>query len=473
MRQTRAKTPRVLVVVFLLTLLGTVASGQQRGPRGLRGGPDIVLQTRDALNLTGSQVERLRALLDARALADQAAQDNIQNKIDALAAAQEKSTSNSAAIEAAARALREAEQSQRNINEKFRTDFLNLLTPEQKKTFDGINAAAASVDALARLGLIDGPGRGGRGRGAFLPRPAPPLPPPPPGVVLGPRGGRGPLPSPPNNPLTAEKVALGKQLFSDKRLSADGSLSCASCHDPGRAFSDGRVVARGIHNAEGTRNSPALVQAGFGRNFFWDGRASSLERQVLQPILNPKELGLTEAELERKTGMSSGEISLALASYVRTIRSTDSRLDRFQAGDPNALTDFERAGLQVFRGKGQCAGCHAGPDLTDDQFHNTGVAWRSGRFADEGRYSVTLNERDHGAFKTPTLREIGRTAPYMHDGSLATLEDVVDYYATGGHRNPYLDPRVRPLGLSSGEQKALVAFLKTLNGQVRDGIQFN
>ena len=463
---------RSFVLATFLVTLGITAIAQQRGRGGRGGGPDIVAQTRDALNLSLAQVERLRALIDARAQSEQSAQDGIQAKIDALAAIEEKSPKDAAAIASAGQALRQAEQAPQTINEKFRTDFINLLTADQKKTFDSINRAAASADALTRLGVINnGNGRGGPvGPGPRGFRPPPPPPPPNgPRAGFGPRG-RGAPPSPADNPLTPEKVALGKELFSDTRLSADGTLSCSTCHDPARAFSDGRAVARGIHQADGERNSPALIEAGFGRSFFWDGRAPTLERQVLQPILNPKELGLTESELERKTGMKSADVSAALASYVRTIRSTDSRYDRYQAGDSSALTDLERAGLEVFRGKGQCAGCHAGPDLTDDRFHNTGIAWRGGAFTDEGRFNVTLNQRDHGSFKTPTLREIALTAPYMHDGSLATLEDVVDYYAKGGHRNPYLDPRVRPLGLSSGEQKSLVAFLKTLSGQVRDGL---
>src|SRR5262249_40444445 len=146
------------------------------------------------------------------------------------------------------------------------------------------------------------------------------------------------VPSPPTNPLTADKVALGKQLFFDTRLSADGSLSCAFCHDPARAFSDGRAVARGIHAADGTRNSPALIQAGFGRSFFWDGRVVTLELQVLQPIFNPKELGLSESELEVRTGMKAADVSAALASYVRTIRSGDSPYDRYLRGNADALT---------------------------------------------------------------------------------------------------------------------------------------
>ena len=266
-----------------------------------------------------------------------------------------------------------------------------------------------------------------------------------------------------------ENVALGKRLFFDTQLSADGSLSCASCHDPAKAFSDGRVVGRGIKGADGTRNSPSLINAAFSQSYFWDGRALTLEHQVLQPIASPKELGLSQAELERREGMTSTDVAAALASYVRTIRSSDSRYDAYQSGQPSALSGIEQAGLEVFRGKGQCAACHGGPNLTDAQFHNTGVSWRDGRFADEGRFVVSQNPPDHGAFKTPTLREIALTGPYMHDGSLKSLEDVVEFYSRGGRRNPYLDPRVRPLGLSRGEADALVAFLKTLSGRVTAG----
>jgi cytochrome c peroxidase len=272
------------------------------------------------------------------------------------------------------------------------------------------------------------------------------------------------------SPPPAELVALGKRLFFDKQLSSDGSIACATCHDPARAFSDGRPVARGIRDIEGTRNSPALINVGFARSYFWDGRALTLEHQVLGPISNPKELGLTAAELEHRTRMKARDVAVALASYVRTIRSSGSRYDAFRSGQPNALSGAEQAGLAIFFGKGGCATCHGGPDLTDDRFHNTGVSWRGGRIADDGRFIVSQDPRDRGAFKTPTLREVALTAPYMHDGSIKTLAEVVEFYAQGGRRNPYVDPRVRPLGLSSGEKKALVAFLQTLTGHVTDGL---
>jgi cytochrome c peroxidase len=269
------------------------------------------------------------------------------------------------------------------------------------------------------------------------------------------------MPVPEANPLTPAKIALGRRLFFDKRLSRDGTLACASCHDPKLAFSDGRKVARGINGAEGSRNAPAIVNRGYGASFFWDGRARTLEQQALEPILNPKELGMTEAEVERRTGLKIGDVTAALASYVRTIRSGDSRFDRYAAGKTNALSELEKAGLAVFRGRASCFTCHIGPNFTDEKFHNTGVARRDGRLVDEGA--------GDGKFKTPTLREVARTAPYMHDGSIRTLEDVVEFYDRGGNPNPGLDSDLRPLHLRSEEKRALVAFLRSLAGEIHEG----
>jgi cytochrome c peroxidase len=212
-----------------------------------------------------------------------------------------------------------------------------------------------------------------------------------------------------------------------------------------------------------------LINRGYGMTSFWDGRVQSLEEQALEPIFNPMELGSTQAELERRTGMRAATVAAALASYMRTIRSGDSRFDRYAAGQSRALNALEKEGLAVFRGRGSCANCHAGPNFTDERFHNTGVAWRGGRIVDEGRFAVSEIERDRGAFKTPTLRDLTRTAPYMHDGSLATLEDVIEFYSEGGRKNPYLDPAIKPINLTPPEKLALVAFLKTLTGQVREG----
>jgi len=277
------------------------------------------------------------------------------------------------------------------------------------------------------------------------------------------------MPVPQANPLTRTKVELGRQLFFDKRLSRDQTLSCASCHDPKRAFSDGRAVARGIGNAEGTRNSPALINRGYGAAFFWDGRAPSLERQALEPILNPKELGMSSVELERRLNMKASDVTDALASFVRTIRSGDSRFDRYTAGQRDALTTLEKQGLVLFRGKGNCSACHVGPSFTDERFHNTGVAWQDGHLRDEGRFVVSRDEHDRGAFKTPTLREVAHTAPYMHDGSLATLEDVVEFYSRGGRSNPFQDAQIRPANFTPEEKRAIVAFLQSLSGIVRQG----
>jgi cytochrome c peroxidase len=277
------------------------------------------------------------------------------------------------------------------------------------------------------------------------------------------------MPVPESNPLTREKIALGRRLFFDTRLSRDGTLACATCHDPARAFSDGRPVPRGVDAIQGARNAPALINRGYGRVFFWDGRATSLERQARQPITNPTELGLTEAEAERRTGLKFDEVTAALASYVRTIRSGDSRFDRYVAGDTGALTPLEKDGLAIFRGRGGCVACHVGPSFTDEQFHNTGVAWRGGRIADPGRFVVSGHDRDRGAFKTPTLREIARTAPYMHDGSLATLDDVIAFYSDGGRANPHLDQEMHPRRFTTEEAHALAAFLRSLSGRVLEG----
>ena len=273
------------------------------------------------------------------------------------------------------------------------------------------------------------------------------------------------LPAPEENPITAEKIELGRRLFHDRRLSRDQSISCASCHDPERAFSDDRPVAVGVFGRRGNRNVPAIINRGYGRAFFWDGHVDNLEEQVVQPILNPKEMDLTLAEASARIGLAPDEIANALATYVRGILSGGSPFDRFVYGDRDALTAEEQLGMQVFRGKGNCTACHAGPNFTDEKLHNTGVAWREGGRG--GRLADTGGGR--GDFKTPTLREIARTAPYMHDGSLQTLEDVVDFYSDGARKNPYLDPELRPLKLTDDEKTALLAFLQSLTGKVSDG----
>lgn len=269
------------------------------------------------------------------------------------------------------------------------------------------------------------------------------------------------MPVPEDNPITQEKIEIGRRLFFDRRLSRSGSIACASCHDPDRAFSDQRPLAVGVFGRVGRRHAPALINRGYGRAFFWDGRIKTLEEQVLKPIQDPNEMDLTLEEASARVGLSADAISRALASYIRSILSADSPYDRFINGNGSALSLEQQAGLQIFRGRGNCVACHAGPTLTDEQFHNTGVAWRNGFLADEGR--------ERGTFKTPTLREVAATAPYMHDGSIATLEDVVEFYDAGGRQNPHLDVEIRPLHLTQDQKRALLGFLKSFSGVIREG----
>ena len=289
------------------------------------------------------------------------------------------------------------------------------------------------------------------------------------------------MPVPEDNPITREKVELGRRLFQDRRLSRNGRVACVSCHDSRRAFSTPEAQAIGVFNRKGRRNAPALINRAWGRAFFWDGRVATLEEQVLKPIQDPNEMDLTLAEAERRLGLDATTISRALASYVRSVLSGDAPYDRFINGDRGALSQEQQRGLQIFRGKGNCTACHVGPTFSDERLHNTGVAWRDGSggsshvasaagvFTDPGRFGVTNRPEDRGAFKTPTLREVARTSPYMHDGSFRTLEEVVNFYSDGGRRNPAQDPEIRPLRLTSTEKRALVAFLKSLSGTLREG----
>jgi cytochrome c peroxidase len=277
------------------------------------------------------------------------------------------------------------------------------------------------------------------------------------------------MPVPEDNPITSEKVELGRQLFQDRRLSRDGRVACVSCHDSRRAFSTPQAQAVGVFNRKGHRNAPALINRAWGRAFFWDGRVATLEEQVLKPIQDPNEMDLTLAEAERRLDLDATTISRALASYVRSVLSGDAPYDRFINGDRRALTEEQQRGLQIFRGRGNCTACHVGPTFSDERLHNTGVAWRDRVFTDPGGFGVTNRPEDRGAFKTPTLREVARTSPYMHDGSFRTLDEVVEFYSEGGRRNPAQDPEIRPLRLTSTDKQALVAFLKSLSGTVRQG----
>ena len=284
------------------------------------------------------------------------------------------------------------------------------------------------------------------------------------------------IPAPEDNPLTPARVEAGRRLFHDRRLSRDQSLACASCHDPKRAFSTAKPLSVGVFGRQGRRNVPALINRGYGKLFFWDGRVTSLEEQVLKPIQDPYEMDMTLAEASTRVGLSADDISRSLASYVRSILSGDTPFDRFVHGDQRALSAEQRTGLMIFRTKGNCIACHVGSNFTDERLHNTGIAWRpsggpgaAGRYLDDGHFAVSGAEEHRGRFKTPTLREVDRTSPYMHDGSKATLEDVVNFYDDGGRPNPNLDIEIRPLGLTVDEKRALVSFLLSLSGQVREG----
>jgi len=290
------------------------------------------------------------------------------------------------------------------------------------------------------------------------------------------------VPVPEENPLTLEKIDLGRRLFNDRGLSGDGTIACTSCHDPERAFSDGRVTAVGVFGRVGRRNAPALINRAYGRGFFWDARIATLEDQVLKPIEDPNEMDSPVDAAATRVGLDRTILSQALASYVRSILSGDAPYDRYVNGDRGALTADQQAGLQIFRGKGSCTACHVGPNFSDERLHNTGIAWagRAGGaggaggagtgFSDDGRAVVTGRAEDLGAFKTPTLREVASTSPYMHDGSLATLDAVLDFYSDGGRPNPNLDAEIHPLRLTTGEKQAVIAFLESLSGTVQQGI---
>ncbi len=317
---------------------------------------------------------------------------------------------------------------------------------------------------------------------------------------------------PADNPLTPERVELGRKLYFDKRLSEDGTVSCATCHDVTRGFTDQRPVSEGIRGQLGKRNAPTILNTALLQTLFWDGRSPSLDHQARQPILNPIEMGMPDGETALNAirddveyqqafqaafgrEMNYEDLGLAIGAFERTMVFMDSPFWRFQEGDPEAISADARAGWNLFHGKGRCIACHhinaSNPLGTDNRFHNIGVAARHQDFealaqealvalredpseqrldelaigtdlSELGRFMVTHNRADIGSFRTPILLNIGITGPYMHDGSLATLWDVMDHYNKGGEANPYLDGGIEPLALTETEIDQLVAFLFTL-----------
>ena len=289
------------------------------------------------------------------------------------------------------------------------------------------------------------------------------------------------IPAPSTNLNYKAKIELGKQLYFDGRLSKNGAISCAFCHNPGTGFADPRQTSIGIDGGVGGRQSPTVYNTAFNHLQFWDGRARSLEEQAIGPIQNPIEMGETHENVVKKLGKIKGyqqqfravfgtEVNLqgiaeAIAAYERTVISTNSAFDKYVAGDVKAMDESAVRGMALFKGKARCILCHSGPNFTDNQFHNLGVPQVGPLKEDLGRYYVTKAEKDKGAFKTPTLRSIVETAPYMHDGAFKTLEEVVDFLHVGGGANSNLSPLVKPLNLTPEEKTDLVAFLKALTGE--------
>lgn len=286
---------------------------------------------------------------------------------------------------------------------------------------------------------------------------------------------------PSDNPYSAQKAYLGRLLYFDTRLSADGSVSCGTCHKPNLAFTDGLAVSAGIRGQKGTRSSPTVLNRAYSLAQFWDGRALTLEAQVLGPMANPIEMGNTHAAVVKTLKSVSGyralftrafgsdditidRVAKAIATFERTIQSGNAPYDRYKAGNPNAMTPQQIHGMDVFFNKAKCDQCHEGINFTSNSYANLGIGMDKPK-PDLGRYAVTKDPKDWGAFKTPTLREVERTAPYMHDGSLKTLEEVVDFYDKGGRANKNLDEKMKKLNLSGVEKKDLVEFLKALSGE--------
>jgi cytochrome c peroxidase len=288
---------------------------------------------------------------------------------------------------------------------------------------------------------------------------------------------------PDDNPMSDAKIKLGKFLYFDARLSKDRSISCASCHSPYHGFADPARTSEGVGFQHGTRNSPTVMNRLFSSDQFWDGRAADLEAQAHGPLTNPVEMAMGSndevvarvkavpgyaplfAQAFGDTQIDMPRIAKAIAAYERTVVTGDSPYDRFLAGDKSAMSESATRGLAVFMGKGRCVTCHVGFNFSDENYRNIGVGMTAPK-PDLGRYEVTKKEADKGAFKTPTLRNIVLTAPYMHDGSEATLVEVVEYYDRGGNKNPWLSSDIMPLHLTAQEKLDLVAFLEALSGPV-------
>jgi len=290
-----------------------------------------------------------------------------------------------------------------------------------------------------------------------------------------------PVPVPFDNPQTDAKIRLGKQLYFDPRLSSDNTVSCAKCHDPRCGWADTTPVSEGVGHKKGGRNSPSVLNGAYVVPQFWDGRALHLEKQAVGPVQNPLEMDLTIPELLTRLnaipgyaeqfqrvfgeGPTEENVAKAIAAFERTVISTNSPYDKYIQGDLSAMSRAAVRGMDLFNGKGHCTTCHSGPTFSDSRFHNLGIGYRDGKLADVGRYAVTKYPQDVGAFRTPGLRSVALTPPYLHDGSEPTLEAVIELYNRGGIPNPNLDPAMVPLNLTAREKADLVEFLKALTGE--------
>jgi len=280
---------------------------------------------------------------------------------------------------------------------------------------------------------------------------------------------------PDDNPMTEAKVELGHQLFFDNRWGKKSAISCASCHLPDHGWSDPRQFSLNTEGKPTPRHSPTVINRAFADIQKWNGASKSIdELSGHLPFMDPAEQvkalsGVRSYRRQFKkvfgSEVTSENVAKAIAAYVRTIMSGNSAYDRFQAGDKSALSDSAQRGLALFEGKANCVQCHAGPNFSDEGFRNIGVGMDKNP-ALAGRSEVTKKDADIGAFKTPTLRDVAKRGPYMHDGSLATLDDVIAFYDKGGNPNPHLAPEIKPLGLSDGEKADLKAFLVSLNGDI-------
>lgn len=285
------------------------------------------------------------------------------------------------------------------------------------------------------------------------------------------------IPFPADNQYSVQKAALGKMLFFDPRLSNNKNMSCATCHNPSFGWEDATPTSIGAQNTNLGRHSPTIVNSAWAKDFFWDGRASSLEEQAAGPIESPDEMNLPIAEAVNRLkavpayrqwfedvygeeGITAGTITKSIATFERTIVTGQAPFDLWVEGDESALTAQEKLGFELFVGKAQCSSCHTGWNFTDQKYYDIGL------FGDDvGRSEISKKEEDKFAFKVPSLRNISQRAPYMHDGRFSTLQTVIIHYMSGGFPRPTLSELMKPFPLTSDEIKALEAFMLTLTGE--------